>query len=159
MRKAGFFIELYREGKLRLVEPNEEMKAAYLKKSESYLGSAKLLLDNDRLEESVSMTYYSMYYALLSLFFRIGIKCENHSAAIILLKEVFGIDNSEISSAKKERIDKQYYIDFSITKEEVKEMISTAEEFNSKILDFVEKLNSEKIARFRERTKKLLKRV
>jgi len=34
----------------------------------------------------------------------------------------------------------------SITKEEVKEMISAAEEFNSKILDFVEKLSSEKIA-------------
>lgn len=157
MKKSDFFSRLQEEGKLQLVPPSEDIMTSYLKKSDSHLISAKLLLENVRLEESVSLTYYSMYYMLLSLFFRAGIKCENHSAAIILLKELFNIDNSLISYAKKERIDKQYYVDFKIMKEEVKELIEAAEIFNSKILDFIEKLNSEKIAEFRMKMETLLK--
>lgn len=159
MKKSDFFNRLREEGKLQIISPSEEIMSSYLKKSESHLASAKLLLKNDRLEESVSLTYYSMYYMLLSLFFRVGIKCENHSAAIILLKELFNVDNSLISYAKKERIDKQYYVDFKIMKEEVEELIQAAEVFNSKILDFIEKLNSEKIAEFRIKMETLLKQV
>lgn len=159
MKKSDFFNRLQEEGKLQLVPPSEEIMTSYLKKSDSHLISAKLLLENDRLEESVSLAYYSMYYILLSLFFRVGIKCENHSAGIILLKELFNIDNSLISYAKKERIDKQYYVDFKIMKEDVKELIEAAEIFNSKILDFNEKLNSEKIAEFRMKMETLLKLV
>ncbi len=159
MKKSDFFNRLQDEGKLQLVQPSEEIMSSYLKKSDSHLASAKLLLKNDRLEESVSLTYYSMYYMLLSLFFRIGIKCENHSAAIILLKELFNVDNSLISYAKKERIDKQYYVDFKIMKIEVEELIQAAEVFNSKILDFIEKLNSEKIAEFRTKIETLLKQL
>jgi uncharacterized protein (UPF0332 family) len=157
MRKTGFFTRLYEEGTLQLVEPSEEVKAAYLKKSESHLMSAKILLDHDKLEESVSTTYYSMYYMTLALFFRAGIKCENHSATIILLNKIFNIDNSEISTAKRERVNKQYFVDFSIIREEVEELIETAEAFNSKILDFTEKLNSENIAGFRKKMERLLK--
>jgi len=158
MRKKGFLARLRDEGTLRLVEPSNEIKEAYTKKSESYLASAKLLLENDKLEESISMAYYSMYYAALTLFFRTGIKCENHSAAVILLEEIFDLDNSAISSAKKERIDKQYYVDFSIVKVDVKETVRIAERFNAEILDFTDKLNSEKIEGFRERMRKLLER-
>lgn len=159
MKKSDFFNRLQEEGKLQLVPPSEEIMTSYLKKSDSHIISTKLLLKNDRLEESVSLAYYSMYYTLLSLFFRVGIKCENHSAAIILLKELFNIDNSLISYAKKERIDKQYYVDFKIMKEEVEELIEAAEIFNSKILDFIEKLNSEKIVEFRIKMETLLKPV
>lgn len=157
MKKQSFFNKLQKEGKLQIVEPSEDIKKAYLKKSESHLISAKLLLENNKLEESVSMTYYSMYYTTLALFYKTGIKCENHSAAIILLKKIFKIDNQEISDAKKERIDKQYYVDFHVVKDEVKELIQKAEEFNSKILDFTEKMNNEKIEEFRKRMKNLLK--
>ena len=137
MKKSDFFNRLQEEGKLQLVPPSEDIMSSYLKKSDSHLISAKLLFKNDRLEESVSLAYYSMYYMLLSLFFRVGIKCDNHSAGIILLKELFIIDNTLISYAKKERIDKQYYVDFNILKEEVEELIEAAEIFNSNILDFI----------------------
>ncbi len=46
-----------------------------------------------------------------------------------------------------------------ILKEEVEELIEAAEIFNSKILDFIEKLNSEKIAEFRIKMETLLKQV
>jgi len=98
-----------------------------------------------------------MYHMLTALLFRAGIKCENHSASIILLKEVFGLDSSEISKIKIERVDKEYYVDFQITKEEVVGIISRAQDFSSSIADFISRLNSGKIRMFRIRMESLLK--
>lgn len=149
MSEADFLAKLYNNGKLQVVEPSEEIKQAYFQKSQSYLISAKLLFDNSRLEESVSMAYYSMYYSAPALFFKVGIKCENHSAAIIPLNAVFGIDGAQPFSAKTERIDKQHYVNFSITRKETEDLIKTAEMFDSKIFDLAEKINSEKMIALR----------
>lgn len=130
--------------------PSEAVKDSYIAKSDSNLASAKILLDNDRLEEAVALTYYSMYHMLTALLFKTGIKCENHAASIILLKAVFGIDDKDISSAKEERIDKQYYTDFRIMKEDVMVAIETAEEFNRRLLDFISKLSNQKIEEYRK---------
>ncbi len=151
MKKPGFLNKLVKERKLGLVEPSEEIKRAYIEKSESNLASAKILLQNNKLEEAVALVYYSMYHTLTSLMFRTGIKSENHSASIILLKGVFGIDNSEISYSKKERVDKQYYVDFEITKAEVNDAIGKAEEFNSKLTDFISRLTYEDVKAYRRK--------
>lgn len=138
------------------MNPSENVMGAYLKKSESYLSSAKLLRDNDHYEESVSMAYYSMYYMVLALFFRCGIKCENHTATILLLKDVFDIDNTALLNAKKERIDTQYYGDTVATKRDVEGLIITAERFNSHLLDVTARISNEGIGRYRENLKKIL---
>ncbi|MEK6917986.1 MAG: HEPN domain-containing protein [Nanoarchaeota archaeon] len=156
MGDINFLIKLKKEKKISLVEPSDELRKSYLQKSESNLISAKLLLKNGRLEESVSLAYYSMYNILISLFFKTGIKSENHSATLILLKEIYGLDNSFILFAKKERIDKQYYVDFSVTKEEVSDLIKQAEEFNASLLDFVSKLTNEGIKMHRTKFISLL---
>ena len=156
MTKQGFLKKLYKDKILQLVAPNAELKMAYLKKSESYLASARLLRDSERFEESVSLAYYSMYYSVLALFFATGIKCENHTAAIILLDDIFGIDNSAIESAKSERIDKQYYVATAPVQSEVVELIKTAESFNAELLDVIDRLTNEKIESVR---KKLVKRT
>ncbi len=150
-----FLVKLVQEGKLQLVEPSEEIKQSYVEKSESNLISARILLNNNRLEESVGLAYYSMYHILTALLFKVGIKSENHSASIILLKELFNYDNKDISEAKTERIDKQYYIDFKITQEEVQNMLRKAELFNGNIIDFISKINSNEVKRYRERFKEL----
>jgi len=155
MKKPGFLVRMKGEGKISLVDPSDEIKQAYLQKSESNLASSKILLQNGRLEEAVALAYYSMYHALTALLFRTGIKSENHSASIILLKRVFGLDNSEISYAKKERVDKQYYVDFKITESEVKDSVRKAESFNSGMIDFISRLTSESIAKSREIFRKL----
>jgi len=157
MKKLNFLIKVRREGKLELVEPNEEVKQAYINKSESNLSSSKILLDNEKLEEAVSLAYYSMYHMLTALLFKVGIKCENHSASIILLKDLFELENSEIEYAKKERIDKQYYTDFHIKKQEVIYTIITAEKFNSKLFDFISNLNNQNIFNYRIKFQNLLK--
>src|SRR3989339_1629322 len=130
MKKINFLIRLKEEGRLSIIDPSEEIKESYIRKSASSLKSAEILLGNGQVEDAVPMAYYSMYNMLTALLFKIGIKCENHSASIIILKELFGIDNSGISSAKTERVDKQYYVDFEITKEEVGNLIESAEQFN-----------------------------
>jgi uncharacterized protein (UPF0332 family) len=124
-------------------------------KSESNLISSKILLENNKLEEAIALTYYSMYHMLTALLFKVGIKCENHAASIILLKEIFEIDNSDISKAKTERVDKQYYTDFSIIRLDVIEAIGNAESFNSKILDFISKISNENIENYRKKFEKM----
>ncbi len=153
MKKIRFLTKLKKEGKLELVEASEEIKESYIKKSESSLVSSKILLENEKLEESIALSYYSMYHMLTSLLFQVGIKCENHACSIILMKELFSLDNSDISSAKSERIDKQYYTDFHITKEDVKDAVKNAEDFNSRLLEFISKISHKDIEYYRKRFK------
>ena len=151
MKKINFLAKLAKEKKLELVEPSELIKESYIEKSESNLISAKILLDNNRLEEAVALTYYSMYHALTALLFKVGVKCENHSASILLLNKLFSLDNKDISFAKSERVDKQYYTDFKITKEEVSSTLKIAETFNSNLIDFISKINKSDIAEYRQK--------
>jgi len=155
MKKIRFLTKLRKEKKLELVEPSEEIKESYTQKSESNLISSKILLENNQLEEAIALTYYSMYHMLTALLFKVGIKCENHAASIILLKELFNMNNSDISSAKTERIDKQYYTNFHITREEVIEAIKNAEIFNSKLLDFISKISNKDIELHRKKFEEL----
>jgi uncharacterized protein (UPF0332 family) len=97
-----------------------------------------------------------MYYSVLALFFATGNKCENHSAAMILLDEIFGIDNSAIKSAKSERIDKQYYVATAPVRSEVLTLIKTAELFNAGLLDVVDRLTKDKTDSFRKKLLKLI---
>ena len=105
----------------------------------------------------MALAYYAMYHSLLALFFRCGIKCENHTAAIVILKEIFALDNISISKAKAERVDKQYYVDFSVTAEEVTESIKTAESFIATLYSFIASLNEKRIEEYREKIEKTLK--
>jgi len=119
--------------------------------------SSKILFKENRLEEAVALTYFSMYNLVLALLFGIGIKCENHSAGIILLKNVFELDNNLLIEAKKERIDKQYYTDFSIIKEEVALGIVSAENFNRNLKAFILQLNNQKVTFYRDKFQELIK--
>jgi len=96
MKKISFLIKLAHEHKLQTVEPSEEIKQAYLQRSDESLSSAKALIKIGNLKDAVALSYYAMYHSLLAALFRIGIKCENHVGSIIPLKEVWGCLKSEI---------------------------------------------------------------
>jgi|SRR3989344_909322 len=147
MKKQNFLSKLKREGKLELVEPSEEMKNSYLEKSLNSFKASDVLLKTGLLEESVSMSYYAMYHSLLALMFKCGIKCENHTGNILLLKVLFGEEELSdiIIKAKEERIDKQYYIDFEITKKEVEEFMAAAQDFTIRIKLIIENLTKNKM--------------
>lgn len=158
MKKSKFLIKLKNEGKLNIVEPSDSMVESYLHKSESHLESAKILLSSGKLEECVSMAYYGMYHCLLALLFKCGIKSENHSASILLLKYLFNEVklSKEISFAKKERIDKQYYTDFQLTKMDCEDMIKKAENFIVGIKLIMKNLNKESVDQLRTNLNQVL---
>lgn len=151
MKKISFLIRLNKEGKLKEVEPSDEIKEAYLQRSNESLSSAKTLLKIGNLKDSVALAYYSMYHCLLAALFKIGIKSENHTASIILLKKVFGIDNTKISKAKSERVDKQYYVNFTINQDEAHKSIEIAEEFIAEINNLIATLNKEEIEKYHKK--------
>jgi hypothetical protein len=97
MIKLSFLANLLRKEVIGLVEPSEEIKQSYIEKSASNIDSAKILLKNNKLEESVALSYYSMYHFVTALFFKAGIKSENHNATIQMLNDIFDIDNREIT--------------------------------------------------------------
>lgn len=112
MKKLNFLAKLKSEELLKLVEPSDEISKSYLIKSDKCIQVAKLAYDAEIYENAVSEAYYSIYNTVMSLFFKCGIKCENHSGAVILIKEIFNLEKLHLifSEFKKDRIDNQYYI-------------------------------------------------
>lgn len=151
MKKQSFLSKLKIEGKLELVEPSEDIKNSYLGKSANSLKASTVLLKSELLEESVSMAYYAMYHSLLALMLKCGIKCENHTGNMILLKELFNEVKlyEVISNAKKERIDKQYYVDFEITRKDTEDLLQKAQEFITKLKLIIETLTQDSIQKLR----------
>lgn len=156
MTNSDFLNKLKKERKLELVESSEQMSLSYEKKSIECREVASLAFNNGYFESAITQSYYSIYNNVLSLFFKCGIKCENHSAAAILLKEFFNQKGLYLvfSKAKSERIDKQYYITPSqnnpATKESAKEMIGISMRFNPQIIAFKNNLKIEEIKKIRE---------
>lgn len=163
MKKAGFLSELREKGKLELVEPSEEVKESYLRKADNSLRSAKILLQNDLYENSIGEAYYAMYNCVMALLHKAGIKSENHSASIMILRRLFdaralaGI----ISSAKEEREDKQYFVESKqkekATRESCSQMISNAEDFMIEIRLVIESIKTEDINRIRKNFEDMFK--
>jgi uncharacterized protein (UPF0332 family) len=157
MKKWDFLVKLKLEEKLRITEPSEEIGSSYLAKSGNCLKSAKILLKEGLYENSIGEAYYAMYDSSLALLFRCGIKCENHTATAFLLGLLFGKTNLEKSmlDAKKERIDKQYYVtdeeSYKKLQRDAKIMISKAESFTIEIKLLIGSLNSIKIYEIRRK--------
>ena len=159
----SFLIKLKSQKKLELVERSEEMYLSYLIKSENCLKSAKVLLSSSLYENSVIDSYYSMYNCLLALFFKCGIKCENHAGSIILLDEVFSLHELSkiLKEAKRSRLDSQYYI--LDAKEEVdqnmtRKSIIISEDFILKLKSFAQRIKQSEIEQIRELLSKMGKK-
>lgn len=151
MKDEDFLKKLTTERKIELVDTSKEISLSYDQKSRNTFRAAQILIEQNLLEEAISMIYYSMYNKAQSLLYKCGIKCENHNATIIILKEIFNIDNKNISYAKTERIDKQYYTNFKIDIEDLKKLIILAEQFIELIEAFSSKLTENSIKIYRKK--------
>ncbi|MFH1094742.1 MAG: HEPN domain-containing protein [Candidatus Micrarchaeota archaeon] len=162
MKKPDFLHSLSRDKKLELVEPSPEIASAYLQKGADCLRSAKILCENGLYDNSISLSYYAMYNALTAMLYQTGIKCENHSGSIALLEKLFEQPKLHrlISLAKRERIDKQYYVasasnaasNATLADQTAKE----AEEFMLEARLFIAQLDEKRINAIQEKTKRLL---
>ena len=155
MKRLKFLNKLYKERKVELIEPSDEVKESYLEKASNCLQSARILLPHKLYENVIIDAYYTMYDALLALLFKVGIKSENHLASIIFLEELFKEKELAkiILESKDERIDKQSYVKTEktkeITKEAVEHFIVKAEAFLVKIKIVIEKLTNNDLSRIK----------
>lgn len=162
MKSSNFLNKLKKENALGLVEPSNEISQSYLIKSEKCIRVAKLAYDAGIYENAVSEAYYSVYNTLTSLFYKCGIKCENHSGAAILLKELFHLDKLYLifSEFKKDRIDNQYYVPIMgaepISKEKCKERIATAQRLNAELRAYQNRITIQEISSIRIRLKEMI---
>ncbi len=139
---------------IELIEPNEDLANAYIKKAEDPL-SASLNLENNT-DWRVSSLYYTMYFSVYATLMRIGVKCEIHSCTIafaqFFLNNYFSKEEIEmLNKAMKARIDVQYYTDRNISKRVYNKMIENAPKFIAISKDTINKLTEKEI--FEIRTK------
>jgi|SRR3989344_3339013 len=157
MKRSNFLVKLKEEESLKMVECSDEISESYLIKSDKCIQVAKLAYDAGIYENAVSEAYYSIYNTVMSLFFKCGIKCENHSGAVILLKEIFNLDelHNIFSEFKKDRIDNQYYIPIlnaePINKEKCNERIKTAQRFNAELTAHIGRISIQQISDIRKK--------
>jgi uncharacterized protein (UPF0332 family) len=150
MKKSNFLNKLRKDKLLKLVDPSEEILKSYLIKSDKCIQVARLAYDAGIFENAVSEAYYSIYN-------KCGIKCENHSGAVILIKELFNFDELHkiFSEFKKDRIDNQYYLPVMdaepVTKEKCNERIITAQKFNAELRARIIKISIQEIENIRKK--------
>lgn len=132
-----------------LTEPSPRSVKAYFQKARYYLGSAKLLLLHEHLEQTVCMIYYSMYFSTMALFAASGLQPKRHTTAIILLKDLFGIDNSPLIKARDERLEKQYVLDAFFSRKDIRNLLYDARRFHRELSDFCDTITDKDAMHYR----------
>ena len=88
MKKQELLIKLKAKKQIEIVESSEEISKSYLEKSNNSFKAANLLFDNNLFEESISLAYYSVYNTLMALFFKVGMKCKNHTCFFNIVERI-----------------------------------------------------------------------
>lgn len=114
---------------------NEKIKALIERADES-LESAKLLLDKEFYDASISRSYYAMFYATEAVLLTENLKFSSHKGVISLFGQYFvkeGIFPQELSrdlaKALDERLSGDYSFKSEITDEAAENAIIRAENF------------------------------
>jgi len=97
---------------IKLVEPNDNLRNAYIIKAEE---SLEVLRTTAIRDWQLTTAYYSIYHSIYSLLMKIGIKCEIHSCTLgftkkFLKNHFLPDDFGLIDKAFSARIDSQYYV-------------------------------------------------
>ena len=97
---------------IELVEPNDNLRDAYLIKAEEALDTLRTSKSRDW---QLTTAYYTIYHGIYSLLMKIGVKCEIHSCTIEFTKRFMKLhfspeDFELIDKAFSARIDSQYYV-------------------------------------------------
>ena len=139
---------------IELVEPNEDLAKAYIRKAEDSL-SASLSLDNNK-DWKIASLYYAGYFSIYAILMKIGIKCEIHSCTIAFaetyLNQHLAKDDLELlKKSMKARIDVQYYTNRNVSEYLYKEMIEKAPKFIVNCKNIITKLTEKEISEIRNK--------
>lgn len=135
---------------IELVEPNDNLREAYLIKADEALETLRTSKIKDW---QLTTAYYAIYHSLYSLLMKIGVKCEIHSCTIEFakrfLKKYFSAEDFEfIDKAFSARIDSQYYVNREVPDENYNLIIKKTPAFLVKCKNIV--LEQEDISEIRE---------
>jgi len=121
-------------------EKNEALIHYRFEQADESLESAKLLLDNAKYRPSVSRSYYAMFYAVLALLIKNGLRISKHTGAISVFNREFvkkGVFDKELSSWLQEAFDLRQRADyrelFTVSPERAEKVLSQARTFVSEI--------------------------
>ena len=140
---------------IRLTKPSESLAKAYRQKANNALKSMEVNAQANLTDWAVSASYYSRYFAVYSLFSKIGVKCEIHDCTIALFECLFADVIPEgligdLREAKTYRVEMQYYT--QQVSVDLNQIIKNTKKFVLEIDKICDSLNSEKITTL---TKKL----
>lgn len=107
-----------------------------LARSQRYIKSAKLLIEDKDYESAVSRVYYAMFYAAEALLLTKGLSFSSHKAVISAFGEQFvktGVFKKDFSKAFTRAFEKRqigdYEFTFTLTEKEAIELLKEAENF------------------------------
>lgn len=147
---------------IRIIEPNENLTKAYLKKATSALNTMNAASDIGEPDWTTTTAYYARYFALYALLMKIGVKSEIHDCTIALarlLSEKRILEKTlvtDISNSKQARIDIQYYVEREIDKERIKRDTEKARSFVLTVEKIIEDIETDKINAVRNHLKSVI---
>ena len=138
---------------IELVEPSDNLRDAYLIKSEEALETLRSTKVRDW---QLTTAYYTIYHGIYSLLMKIGVKCEIHSCTIEFtkryLKDHFTLEDFELlDKAFSARIDSQYYVNREVPDQNYNLIMKKAPAFLVKCKNIV--LEQKEIEKIREQIK------
>lgn len=111
-----------------------------LEQADESLESAQILLESKKLRPSVSRSYYAMFYAVLALIVKEGLRISKHTGAISVFNRDFvkkGVFDKELSSWFQEAFDLRQRADyrelFTVSPERTEKILSQARTFVAEV--------------------------
>jgi len=129
--------ELFEQRLLRKIPIDIDKVSKSLEMADKFLKDAENLLRKKIFNFVILAAYSSMFHSSRALLYNKGIQEKSHYAVMIYLKEkysgVLGNLIFEFSSARKQRHQGLYGLDYEFEEEDCEHIISVAKEFNKKI--------------------------
>ncbi|TET61046.1 MAG: HEPN domain-containing protein [Promethearchaeota archaeon] len=115
-----------------------------IEKAKKFMKSAKLLLDVDDFDSSVSRIYYAMHYMVEALLLTKNLRIKSHRGLISIFGREFiktKIFPKEVGRQLKDAFDKRqigdYEISVKINKKDVEELLKIGQGFIEKLKDYL----------------------
>jgi len=137
----------------RAVEPNSNLADAFVKKAKNDLIVLRSIPQADR-EWKAATAYYARYHMLTALLYKVGVECKDHNCTIKIAECLFSGAIPKgmfavIKTAKKHRIDLQYYTDRAVDEKEFEQNLKSVGNFVENILQLLESLTRARIEAIR----------
>jgi len=143
---------------ITLVEPNDNLASAYLKKSEDAMDAMHSVTSRDW---RISAAYYSLYFSLYSVLIKTGIRSENHVCTIEIMQHLltafFTPEECEvIKKARRSRVETQYYVTNDISDTFSDSLLKRVPRFLVKCKTVIDGLDEKQVLELRKKYSELI---